>query len=443
MLADDAFVNFRQLLGDVTLHPAMGEYLNMMNNNWINASTAPNENYAREIMQLFSIGLYMLQPDGTLMLDANGQPIPTYDQPTITQFAHVFTGWNQNNADQVVPLLNPPGVVQNLDTFWQKPMILSPSNGVYHSQVSKQLLSYTGAATYPGALQPAFIPAKAPQTAISATAELNFALDNIFNHPNVGPFICKRLIQRLVCSNPSPGYVYRVSQVFANDGTGTRGNMKAVITAILTDYEARSPAVQENPGYGHAREPMIRMASIMRSLGARSATGKWAVGKTDTAMGQTIFRSPTVFNFFDPAYQPAGGIQAAGLVAPEFQIIFETTIANSQNLLYGGINNAAYNTDGSPKLTGAGFAGDNSSGDVYLDFSSASGCGLAAVAQASGIGPMVDQASLMLMSQPMPASMRTSLINFITTNVNATDYPGQVKVAAYLIASSSQAAIQR
>ena len=241
MLADDAFGNFRTLLGDVTLHPIMGFYLNMMGSvkpSAPNKFASPNENYAREIMQLFTIGLYMLQPDGTLMLDVNGQPIPTYDQTTITNFAQVFTGWDRNNTPVNIPLLvsngaTPPGdAVQIFPSYYQKPMVLTPSQ---HSTVQKNLLVYPGSNSV--------IAANANQTAASATAELNFALDNIFNHPNVGPFVCRQLIQRLVGSNPSPAYVYRVAQVFANNGSGVRGDMKAVITAILTDYEARSPAL--------------------------------------------------------------------------------------------------------------------------------------------------------------------------------------------------------
>src|SRR5437016_3265612 len=313
MLANDAFGNFRQILNDVTLHPIMGDYLNMRGNKKAVPPASPNENYAREILQLFSIGLYMLQPDGTLMLDANGQPIPTYDQTTITNFAQVFTGWDLSNNKVIVPqlisnLLTPPGgVIQNYTSDHQRPMVITPGN---HSTTVKNLLVYPNAATFPGAGSPSMIPARTQQTAQTATQELSFALDNIFYHPNVGPFICKQLIMRLVGSNPSPAYVYRVSKVFADDGSPdhVRGNMKAVITAILTDYEARSPALISEPGYGHLREPMIRIAQLLRSGGALSKTGKWVMGKTDTTFAQTILRSPTVFNFFDPHYAEPGAI---------------------------------------------------------------------------------------------------------------------------------------
>jgi uncharacterized protein (DUF1800 family) len=449
MLADDAFVNFRQLLADITLHPIMGEYLNMRGNKKATPPASPNENYAREVMQLFSIGLYMLQPDGTLMLDANGQPIPTYDQTTITNFAQVFTGWDLNGTGVVIPTIisngaTPPlGVVSNFTSKYQKPMVLTQSN---HSTTVKNLLVYPGAATWPygATTQPSQIPANSGQT---GTVELNFALDNIFNHPNVGPFICRQLIQRLVGSNPSPAYVYRVAQVFNNDGTGVRGNMQAVIQAILTDYEARSPSLLTEPGYGHMREPMIRTANILRSCSATSKSGKWHIGNTDTTMSQTIFRSPTVFNFFDPHFSQPGVVQQAGLVSPEFDIIFETTITNTQNVIYTGIY-ATYNTDGTPK-SGTGFRGDSGGSDIYLDFSTATGNGLMALAQNSGISALIDQVALLLnggpLDPPPPATqpIKSRIQTFISGSVTAGDYLSQAKAAVHLVGTSSQCAAEK
>ncbi|MDB5357380.1 MAG: hypothetical protein JWN24_3833 [Phycisphaerales bacterium] len=453
MLADDAFGNFRTLLGDVTLHPIMGDYLNMKGNKKATPPASPNENYAREIMQLFTIGLYMLQPDGTLLLDQNGQPIPTYNQTTITNFAQVFTGWDQNNTPVTIPQLvsngaTPPvAVVQNFNSYYQRPMLVNYTN---HSTTAKTLLSYPGAATFPGATQPGFIPANTSQSYASANAELNFALDNIFNHPNTGPFICKQLIQRLVGSNPSPAYVYRVAQVFNNDGAGARGNLQAVITAILTDYEARSPALLNIPGYGHSREPMIRMAQIMRSLNATSKSGKWQIGKTDNTLAQTIFRAPTVFNFFDPHFAQPGVVQQAGLVSPELDIIYETTITNAQNMVYTGVY-ANYNTDGSPKLTGTGFKGDNYGSDAYLDFSTG-GSGLVSYLQTNGIDALIDQVGLLLMgttpaggSNPMDPAMHTRIKTFVsnTAYIGATDYVGKVKAVVHLVATAAQCATQK
>ncbi|HEY8749302.1 MAG TPA: DUF1800 family protein [Tepidisphaeraceae bacterium] len=452
MLANDAFVNFRTLLNDVTLHPIMGEYLNMRGNNKAVPPASPNENYAREIQQLFTIGLYMLQPDGTLVLDQNGQPIATYDQTTITQFAQVFTGWNTSGSVNIPVLVAPvpPATVATVQPFgssYQKHMVLTAGN---HSGTTKTLLSYTGAPTYTGpkypsgtATVPSFIPASTP-SAQSTQDELNFALDDIFLHPNVGPFICRQLIQRLVCSNPSPGYVYRVAQVFANDGLGlpfpqSRGNMQAVIRAILTDYEARSPSLRTQPGYGRAREPMIRMANILRSTGGISVTNKWMIGKTDNTLAQTVLRSPTVFNFFDPHFTPAGVVQSAGIVAPEFDIIYETTITNAQNMIYTGIYGSNYNTN---PITGTGFRGDSFGNDVYLDFSTA-GSGLMNVAQTQGVGPLLDRVSLLLTGAALDPKIKSRIQVFILGNVNATDYLNQTRAAVHLISTSPACAIQR
>jgi uncharacterized protein (DUF1800 family) len=455
MLADDAFGNFRQLLADVTFHPIMGTYLNFQGNAKATPPASPNENYAREIMQLFSIGLYMLQPDGTLMLDQNGQPIPTYDQSTITNFAQVFTGWNTNGTAVNIPTLvagtnvnvDPPAV-SNFGSFYQKRMVLNPTNGSNHSGTVKYLLGYTNngvwtgtypsAPSFPAATQPSYIPANASQTATTATNELNFALDDIFYHPNVGPFICRQLIQRLVCSNPSPAYVYRVAQVFNNDGTGVRGNMQAVITAILTDYEARNTALLAQPGYGKPREPMIRMANVLRSCNGFSVSGKWFIGKTDNTFAQTILRSPTVFNFFDPHFVQPGVIQTAGLVSPEFDIIYETTITNAQNMLYTGIY-ANYNTN---PVSGTGFRGDAYGGDVYLDFSTA-GNGLINVAQSQGIGPLLDRVSLLLTGSPLDPNVKSRIQLFIAANISTTNYLAQAQAAVHLVASSSQCSVQK
>jgi uncharacterized protein (DUF1800 family) len=390
MLADDAFVNFRQLLGEITLHPVMGDYLNMMGNAYTTAHS-PNENYAREIMQLFSVGLYQLQPDGTLKFDSSGSPIPTYDQNTITNMAHVFTGWNRNGTSLVIPTFPAPKApatqptVVNFSSYYQKPMVVTTAS--QHSPKAKQILSYTGAKLWAGGAttqptDPVIIPANTSQTIASAATELNFALDNIFNHPNVGPFVSKQLIQRLVTSNPSPAYVYRVAQVFNDDGTAqhVRGNMKAVITAMLTDYEARSPAIIS--GYqaaGHMREPLIRIANILRPLHTFSNSGKWKIGSTNNSLNETILRSPTVFNFFSPDYAAPGPILAAGDVSPEFGIIYATTISNSQNMIYTGIYSPNYTVN---PVTGTGLRGDNYGSDVYINLTSTKSTSLMATTSA-------------------------------------------------------------
>jgi uncharacterized protein (DUF1800 family) len=330
VLERDAFGNFRQLLEDVTLDPTMGVYLNMLGNdrgdpaNGIN----PNENYAREINQLFSIGLYKLNPDGTLLLDSNGLPIPTYGQDVIKGFAQVFTGWTFAGGDH-----SDPNNFFYVASNWRQPMEIWPE---HHSPGPKLLLD--------GVTLPA---GQTPQQ------DLQQALDLIFNHPNVGPFICRQLIQRLVTGNPSPAYVYRCGQAFANDGAGVRGDMKAVLAAILLDYEARSTSLLAAPGYGHLREPVVRLGSLLRAVRAiPTSDGKWPIYYLDDAafgIDQNPLRAPTVFNFFEPTYTLPGPIAQAGLVSPEFKITNEESIFGASNfysgLIYSGLDPTSISPD--------------------------------------------------------------------------------------------------
>jgi uncharacterized protein (DUF1800 family) len=312
LLANDAFGNFRTLLQDVTLSPAMGNYLNMLENAAANPAkgTAADENYAREVQQLFTIGLNELQPDGTLMLDSSGLPIPTYTQNEIVQTANVFTGWGYYST-----ATNPSfyGTAANFD----QPMQLYPT---YHDNTQKTIINNI------------VLPANQ-----GGAADLKAELDALFNHPNTGPFICSQLIQRLVTSNPSPGYVYRVAQVFANDGTGTRGNMAAVVKAILLDYEARSLTEAALPGYGKLKEPLLRMTSMYRAFGAAASDGRYAIFSPQTNLDEAALRSPTVFNFFDPGYVQQGALASAGLLAPEFEITTASTAISVPNNIYSAI----------------------------------------------------------------------------------------------------------
>lgn len=316
VLNRNAFGSFRQLLQEVTLSPSMGVYLDMLSNDKEDPETGqnPNENFAREILQLFSIGLYKLHPDGTLQLDSSwGLPIETYDQDVIKGFAHVFTGWtfaNQDHAEEwrfYWP-----------EEDWRNPMQVWTE---HHSTGSKLLLN--------GVTLPA---GQAPATDLAA------ALDNIFQHPNVGPFLCRQLIQRLVTSNPSPAYVYRCAQAFANNGQGVRGDMKAVVRSILTDWEARSPDVLNQPGYGKAREPVLRFTALLRALRAQPPPdGRFRYywqSSAEWGLNQAPYQAPTVFNFFDPGYAQPGPIAAGGLVSPELQIINETSVFGSTNFLH-------------------------------------------------------------------------------------------------------------
>jgi uncharacterized protein (DUF1800 family) len=348
LLAQQAFGNYRQLLQDVTLHPAMGNYLSMFRNRKPDEALniRPDENYAREIMQLFSIGLVRLNPDGTPLDGDPGtpgvQPMPTYDQDTIRGFAHVFTGWNFSTCQPPEPSgggftwwhweycpSGPDTMEYQLRPGWRTPMAPWGSGTafgeVYHaSEGNKQLLAYPGV-SLPGGVLPA---------GGSAQGNLQAALDNIFNHPNVGPFIGRLLIQRLTTSNPSPAYVGRVAAAFANDGQGVRGNLAAVVRAVLMDPEARDPA-QRPAHFGKLREPLLRLTGLWRALDARSNSGRVGEGWPEYFTAQAVQRSPTVFNFYLPNYQLPGEIANLGLYSPEFQITTDTYLTRLSNALRG------------------------------------------------------------------------------------------------------------
>jgi uncharacterized protein (DUF1800 family) len=330
MLARNAFANYRVLLEDVTLHPAMGIYLSMLGNQKANPARniRPDENYAREVMQLFSVGLVMLNQDGSRVLQG-GQPVPTYAQANIEGFARTFTGWNWSCLPSI------PNC-----TFGQARPEILPVNNTYtpmqafanqHETGTKQLLEY------PGAAKPLLPAGQTPQQ------DLADALDNLFNHPNVAPFITRQLIQRLVTSNPSPAYVQRVAAVFANDGTGRRGNLGAVVKAILLDTEARTaPATTAG---SKVKEPLLRLTQLWREYGGRSQSGRFVVlapfsnnvlsnASTAGLFGQGPLQSPSVFNFFSPFYAPPGEISDGNLVAPELQIATEYVNAQVSNYLF-------------------------------------------------------------------------------------------------------------
>ena len=308
LLARDAFGNFRQLLQDVTLCPIMGAYLSHLKSPKADEKrgTSADENYAREVMQLFTIGLSELQPDGTYRLGRDGLPIATYDQNTIVETAKVFTGWGFYSPE---PKPNFFGARQN----YYQPMMLYPEQ---HDD---------GPKTVVGEVK---LPAKQ-----GGAADLRLTLDALFRHPNTGPFICRQLIQRLVTSNPSPGYIYRVSEVFAHNGHGERGDLGAVVRAILLDYEARSPDVLRNIGYGKMKEPLLQATALLRAFDAKSASGRYYLPNPEGALGQAALRSPTVFNFFEPDYVLPGPLAAAGLHAPEYQIFTDTTAISIPNQL--------------------------------------------------------------------------------------------------------------
>jgi len=296
VLARNAFANYRDLIGEVTLHPAMGAYLSMLGNEKPDPARniRPDENFARELMQLFSIGLVELNQDGGIRLNAQNEPIPTYDQAIIEGFAHVFTGWTYAGTTQFQGTF--PTELRQVT-----PMELWPQ---FHDTGPKQLLN---SASLP-----------AGQT---GTQDLAAALDNIFNHDNVGPFIATRLIQRLVTSNPTPGYISRVAAVFDDNGRGTRGDLGAVVKAILLDPEARTANPSESNG--KLKEPLLRLTQFWKTYGAASANGRYPYNFAYIIFGQGALQSPSVFNFISPFYAPPGEIRDAGLVAPELEIATE------------------------------------------------------------------------------------------------------------------------
>ena len=330
VLVENAFGNYRDLIEDVTLHPSMGVYLSMLGNERPNPALniRPDENFARELMQLFSIGLVELNNDGSTRLDGLNQPIPTYNQAIIEGFAHVYTGWTyagapsfpqarQNNANQVIP------------------MQLYPN---FHDTGAKAVLN--------GVVIPA------GQTGDQDLAD---ALDNIFSHPNVGPFIAIRLIQRLVTSNPSPAYVDRVASVFNNNGSGIRGDLGAVVKAILLDAEARPDLPMEIDG--KIKEPLLRVTQLWRAYNATSISGRYPLEAAYILFGQGPLQASHVFNFFSPFFAPPGEIRNASLVAPELQIATEYLSTQFTNFMFFqcfGLNQT--NTQ----------LNDN---DIYIDFS--------------------------------------------------------------------------
>ena len=408
LLVRGAFGNFRQLLEDVTLNPNMGIYLSVLRNTKATYDakgaqlTQADENYAREVMQLFTIGLNELQPDGSLKLDVNGQPVATYNQDTIVQMAKVFTGWGFYQSTN--PSFRGGG---NLSDAYLNPMVLYPA---FHDDSVKTLVT--------GKVIPA---------SQGGAKDLKDALDTLFNHPNTGPFISRQLIQRLVTSNPSPGYIYRVASVFANNGSGVRGDLAAVVRAILTDYEARSSAFINTAGYGKDKEPLLRATAVLRAFGAASDGGRYisaGVSLTNpetigtTSLAQAAGRAPTVFNFFEPGYVLPGALASAGLYAPEFQLLTDTTAITVPNYLYSAIYATRNATTVGLTLT-----------DVLP---------LAKTPQ-----QLVDYLNLVFSAGSMPKSMTDLIVSAITRMPAGTSDTEKVRSALYLTVSSAEASIQK
>ena len=390
---DNAFGNYENILTRVTLSSVMGDYLNMVNNDKPSATVQPNENYAREMNQLFSIGVVQLNLDGTPKLDSAGVPIPSYGQDEIEGFAHVFTGWTY-------PLLAGGTQRTHNPKNFLGDMVPVDTN---HDRGAKLLLS--------GVTLPA---------GGSITADLTAAVHNAFTHPNVGPFIGKQLIQKLVTGDPTPQYVSRIATVFNNNGAGVRGDMRAVVNAILTDPEARGP-VKIDPGYGKLREPVLYMTGAARALAAQS-DGVY-FGQQSGQLGQSLFYSPSVFNYYPPTYL----LPDTTRLAPEFAIANSTTAINRYNVA----NTLAFGTI-APLSTLPGAIG------TTPDWSALS-------ALAADANAMLDRLNLLLLHGTMSSAMRTSIVAAInaipaTTTANLLT---RAKTAFYLVATSAQYQVER
>ena len=418
LLYRSAFGNFRQLLYDVTLHPTMGRFLDMLNNRCqaltppnVNIcrtgfSSQPNENYAREVLQLFSIGTFLLNQDGTRVLDSNGNPIPTYDQKTVEEFARVFTGW-------VLAAALPAPVESGATTVpnYRDPMVIhkdSQAREDYHDRGPKTLLN---GFQLPGGQ--------------SADQELNAAIDNIADHPNVAPFISKQLIQRLVTSNPSAAYVQRIANVFTANRTSPT-QLFQVARAILLDPEARGPSKSPTtePNYGKLREPVLLITNILRAFNATSDgilnslnVGGSLIGSAD--MSEDLFNAPSVFNFFPPTARVPG----ENALGPEFAIFSSLTSLRRSNFVYRVIFSTI---PAAPPNRPLGTSIDLASWDSL----------------AANPDQLLDSLNTLLLHGAMSLEMRQT-IKTAVASVPASNPRLRVRTAIYLIATSSQYQVQR
>jgi len=385
MLANDAFTNFSTIMHDVTVSPAMGTYLNMLNSAKAPTGEIPNENFPRENMQLFTVGLDLLNQDGSLQLDANGNPIPTYTEAIVQAYAKVDTGWTFGVAGGGTPTKYP-----NPTADYNDPMVAVESE---HDMTSKTVLN--------GTVLPA-----------GQTAEQDLAqgLASIFNHPNVGPFVCKQLIQHLVTSTPSPAYVSRVSAIFANNGNGVRGDMQAVIRAILTDQEARAGDTNSNFDGGHLREPILFITAMMRGLAFTNTDvngSYFSLSGQSSKLSEEPYRSGSVFNFFPPSYV----IPGTTLNAPEFDIENTATSILELSLADSIVNNKI--------------------GSFTVDLSNTGTLGT----MAANPTTLVNYLSMLFMHSQMPSNMQSTIISTITP---LTSNAQRARVATYLVITSSQ-----
>ncbi len=412
MLGANAFGNYRTLLEQVSLHPMMGRYLTHLGNQKEDAATGrtPDENYAREVMQLMSMGVQELNMDGTVRRDGAGAPIPTYTPADISNLAKVFTGFSWYAA---VPSNSTFAGNGRTDASYVRPMIPYAN---YHSTTAKTFLGVT-----------------IPAGSSDASGDLRIALDTIFNNVNVPPFICKQLIQRLVTSNPSPAYVGRCSAAFVNNGAGVRGDMATVVRTIVMDSEARTAGIAATATYGKIREPVIRMTNWMRAFGATSVTGGYLITSTsaNTSLSQSALSSPSVFNFFRPGYIPpntrTGG---QNLTLPEFQIVDEVSVAGYANTMQTTI--------------GTGIGTSNDVRSAYTQ----------EVAVAADANALADRMNRLLLYGQMSPALRARIVESVNgvavpapTATNqatiATALTNRSKLAVYMTMVSPEYLVQR
>ena len=417
VLVRNSFGNYRQLLEEVTLHPVMGTYLSMRGNQKPDPARniRPDENFAREVLQLFSVGLVRLNPNGSPMLDGQGHTIPTYDQFTVQGFAHVFTGWT---FDSCAASDDFEGCYawDSADPDWRAPMAYKAS--FHAADDSKQLLDYPQVAL-PGGMLAA---------GGNAPNDLKAALDNIFNHPNVGPFIARQLIQRLVSSNPSPAYVARVASAFEHSRRrghplDTRGDLKAVVKAILLDPEARI-AARQPPNFGKVREPMLRLTHIWRALDARTQTGRMSEWYADYYLGQAPLRAPSVFNFFSPSYRPTGELSDLGLAAPELQLATDFRLPLTNDALGDEVY---WYYLGNPQV---------GPDDISVDLARDGPLG-------ANPGALLDRYNTLFMSGQMSSNMRQILLAHLNSMPNGNGGRDRVQEALYLITNSPEYTVQK
>lgn len=391
ILVRSAFGNYRDLIEQVTLSPQMGKYLSMWRNRKpdVARNIKPDENYAREVMQLFSIGLWQLENDGTLKRDGGGNPIPTYTQEEIVGLAHVFTGWTYAGSTSFSS-----GTPNN------RPM--EPFED-FHDQQAKTVL---GGVTFPAGR--------------TARVELVDFLDRLAAHANVAPFLSKQLIQRLVTSNPTPAYVGRVAAVWNDNGAGVRGDLGAVVRAILLDDEAMTGHHTEPATFGKLREPLMRQTALWRAFNASAQTGLFAFTNPEINLAQAVLRADTVFNFYRPDYRPQGALTTAGLVAPEFQILTHSTITTQTNQLY----TSAVRYKG---------ASQTEPHEIQIDISREK-------VMAADPAALVDHLDVLLLAGTMSPELRSILLTHLEGD---TDLVVRASDAVYLIVSSPEFSVQK